>query len=124
MPVREGVVARPYGRQPHPVLKNIEVTNNGIDIRTSEGEAVRVVHDGTVVGIQMIPGHDNTVIVQHGNYYSVYANLQNCVVQKGQKVRSGDVLGQVGTNPITGEAELHFEIWNQKARMDPTQWVR
>jgi septal ring factor EnvC (AmiA/AmiB activator) len=124
MPVSQGVVTRPYGRQPHPVLKNIEVTNNGIDIRTREGEAVRVVHDGTVVGIQVIPGHDNTVIVQHGNYYSVYANLSSCAVQKGQQVKAGEALGAVGTNPITGEAELHFEVWNQRSRMDPAQWVR
>lgn len=123
MPVANGFVVRGYGKQKHPTIRNLEVTNNGIDIRTEEGEPVRAVHEGIVAGVQYIPGHEYTVIVQHGNYYTVYSNLGDPRFKKGQTVRASDVLGNVNTNPITGAAELHFELWNQKTRMNPAGWL-
>lgn len=123
-PVEGGFVARTFGRQKHPTLKNIEITNNGIDIRTEENAAVRAVYDGFVAGVQYIPGHDYTVIIQHGNYYTVYSNLVETSVAKGDEVRGRQIIGRVSTNVVTGASELHFEVWNQKERMNPEGWIR
>lgn len=122
-PVENGFISRFFGRQKHPTIRNIEITNNGIDIRTEEGESVRVVYDGVVAGVQFIPGHNYTVIIQHGNYYTVYANLDATDLTEGISVSARQTIGEVSTNPITGAADLHFEVWYQKERMNPTGWI-
>ncbi len=123
-PVDDGFISRTYGRQKHPTLKNIEITNNGVDIRTEESAIVRAVYEGRVAGVQFIPGHDYTVIIQHGDYYTVYSNLGETTIGKGDQVRARQVIGRVSNNAITGTSELHFEIWNQKERMNPAGWIR
>ncbi len=101
-PVDDGFISRSFGRQKHPTLKNIEITNNGIDIRTEESAAVHAVFEGRVAGVQFIPGHDYTVILQHGNYYTVYSNLAETSVAKGDMVKSRQQIGRVSNNTITG----------------------
>ncbi len=123
-PVENGFISRAYGRQKHPTLKNIEITNNGVDIRTDNGAAVNAVYEGKVAGVQFIPGHDYTVILQHGNYYTVYSNLAETSVTKGDAVRNRQTLGRVSTNTATGASELHFEVWHQKERQNPAGWLR
>ena len=123
-PVDDGFISRSFGRQKHPTLKNIEITNNGIDIRTEESAAVHAVFEGRVAGVQFIPGHDYTVILQHGNYYTVYSNLAETSVAKGDMVKSRQQIGRVSNNTITGTSELHFELWNQKERVNPAGWIR
>lgn len=123
-PVESGFISKGYGKQKHPTLKNIEITNNGVDIRTEEGAAVRSVADGKVAGVQFVPGHDYTVILQHGDYYTVYTNLASTSLSKGQDVKARQQIGQVSTNNITGTSELHFEVWQQKERMNPALWIK
>lgn len=123
-PVEDGFVARAFGRQKHPTLKNIDITNNGIDIRTSDDAPVRAIFDGKVAGVQYIPGHDYTIIIQHGNYYTVYSNLSQTSLNKGDQVGAGNSIGTVSTNPISGAAELHFELWKEKERMNPAIWIK
>ncbi len=123
-PVEDGFVSKSFGRQKHPTLKNIEITNNGIDIRTEESADVRSIFDGKVAGVQFIPGHDYTVIIQHGNYYTVYSNHGETNIAKGDQVRARQFIGRVSNNAITGSSELHFELWNQKERMNPALWIR
>lgn len=123
-PVQSGYISRSYGRQKHPTLRNIEITNNGVDIRTEEASAVRAVHEGKVAGVQFIPGHDYTVILQHGNYYTVYSNLSETKLNKGDRVSANQAIGRVSTNPISGASELHFELWHQKERLNPAGWIK
>lgn len=123
-PVESGFVSRSFGTQKHPTLKNIEITNNGVDIRTEEGATVRCVADGQVAGVQFVPGHDYTLIVQHGDYYTVYTNLASTSLLKGDAVKAKQPVGQVSTNNITGTSELHFEVWQQKERMNPALWIK
>jgi len=123
-PVESGFISRGYGKHQHPSLKNIEITNNGVDIRTDEGAIVRCVAEGVVAGVQFVPGHDYTVIVQHGDFYTVYSNLASTNLTKGDALRSKDIIGQVATNNITGSSELHFEVWQQKERMNPALWIK
>lgn len=123
-PVESGFIARGYGRQKHPTLKNIEITNNGVDIRAEESAIVYAVYAGRVAGIQFIPGHDYTVIIQHGTYYTVYANLSETSLNKDDQVRARQPIGRVSNNAITGTAELHFELWYQKERLNPLAWIK
>jgi murein hydrolase activator len=123
-PVEGGFISRGFGKQKHPTLKNIEITNNGIDIRSNEDAPVRNIFEGKVAGVQFIPGHDYTVIIQHGNYYTVYSNLSETNLSKGDRVGAGVVIGRVSTNPISGAAELHFELWREKERLNPASWIK
>ena len=123
-PVESGFISRGFGKQQHPTIKNISITNNGIDIRTDESASVRAIHEGIVAGVQFIPGHDYTVIIQHGDYYTVYTNLAETSLAKGDQVRSKQVIGKVSNNPITGASELHFELWHKKERINPVGWIR
>jgi septal ring factor EnvC (AmiA/AmiB activator) len=123
-PVDNGFISRGYGPQKHPTLKNIEITNNGIDIRTDESADVVAVAEGIVAGVQFIPGHDYTVILQHGDYYTVYSNLSVTRLGKGDRIAAKQMIGKVSSNPITGSSELHFELWHEKERMNPATWIR
>lgn len=123
-PVESGFISRGFGKQQHPTIKTISITNNGIDIRTEESATVRAVHEGIVAGVQFIPGHDYTVIIQHGDYYTVYTNLAETNLSKGDQVRSKQIIGKVSHNPITGASELHFELWHQKERINPVGWIK
>ena len=123
-PVERGYVSKPFGRQPHPTLKRVEINNNGVDIRTDSGAEVRAVFDGEVVGLQSVPGYNTMVIVQHGDYYTVYSNLTDVKVKRGARVGTREVLGSVATGGSGSEtAELHFEIWRGKAAQSPGGWI-
>ena len=123
-PVKDGVITSFFGKQAHPTIKTIEITNNGIDIQTDANAEIRAIHEGKVVGRQFIPGYEYMVILQHGNYYTVYSHLDEVFVDKGEPVKSKQVIGKVSTNAATGAAEVHFEIWKEKERLDPTDWVK
>ncbi len=122
-PVANGVVTGTFGKQQHPVFKNIQITNNGIDIRTDVGSKVKSVFNGEVVGTQYIPGYDYMIILKHGDYYSVYSNLEGVNVKKGDPVKINQEIGKVSTNWDTHTSELHFEIWKDKTRLNPSEWV-
>ena len=123
MPVR-GVITKYFGKQKHPTIKNISIDNPGIDIKTDKGADVRAVYEGEVAGIQFIPGYNYMVILKHGKYYSVYSNLAELKVERGQKVSTRTVIGKVSTDRITNTSTLHFEVWKEKTRLNPTRWVR
>ena len=123
-PVSDGVITSYFGKQAHPTIKTIEITNNGIDIQTDANAEVRAIHKGKVIGKQFIPGHDYMVILQHGNYYTVYSHLEEVFVQKGETLKGRQVIGKASTDAATGNAEVHFEVWKEKNRLDPTHWVR
>lgn len=122
-PVSKGVVTGHFGKHAHPTLKQVTIVNNGIDIRTEAGAQARALFDGKVVGIKYIPGYEQMVILQHGSYYSVYSKLDEVAVEKGQQVKTGQVLGTVWRNQNSGIFELHLEIWNGKSQMDPEVWI-
>jgi septal ring factor EnvC (AmiA/AmiB activator) len=121
-PVDRGMITGTFGDQPHPVIKSIKISNNGIDITAPPGERVRAVFDGEVVGKKAIPGFDYMVIVKHGSYYSVYSRLQKVTVSPGDKVRTGQAIGRLPAS--TGEnPKLHFEIWKGKTKSNPEAWI-
>lgn len=118
-PVQEGIITKNFGTQAHPTLKGIKISNNGIDIETEKEATVFAIFDGEVVGVQFIPGYKTTVILQHGQYYSVYSNLEDTFVKRGEQISASQRIGKVGRD----KPELHFEIWREKQRLNPVHWV-
>lgn len=124
LPVARGFVSKPYGKRAHATLTKVQVNNNGVDIRTDAATEVRAVFEGEVVGLQDVPGYHTMVILQHGDYYTVYSNLVDVQVKPGARVGTAAVLGAVAAGETAGASELHFEVWRGRETMNPTRWVR
>ncbi len=122
-PVESGVVTGKFGKQPHPVLKNVYVNNNGVDISTAKGSAVRAIFDGEVRKVFKVPGYQNAVIVRHGSYLSTYTHLESVYVAVGDKVKAKQSIGSVHTDVNNGETMVHLEIWYGQKVLNPEQWL-
>ena len=123
-PVNKGIVIKPYGRQPHPTIPNITVSNNGIDFRTEQDASVKAIFKGEVVGRQFVPGYAYMVIIRHGVFYTVYSNLKEVLVKKGDDIVAGQAIGVVRSDPKTESATVHFEVWKNKIRLNPSYWLK
>lgn len=123
-PVEEGIITALFGKQPHPTIENIFIVNNGIDLLTRKNAPAKAIFKGTVLADQFVPGHDFMLIIQHGNYYSVYSNLESLSVSRGQQVQVGQTIGVIREDPESGQSELHFELWQDKERLNPSEWIR
>jgi septal ring factor EnvC (AmiA/AmiB activator) len=117
----EGFISDKFGVKNHPVLKGLKVDNNGIDIQTSPNAAVRAVFEGTVLDISQIPGLNNVVAIQHGEFYTVYANLNTINVSINDKVNMNQTLGTVATKD--GSPEINFQIWHNFDKLNPEPWL-
>ena len=123
-PVARGFVSSKFGLQPHPVLKGVKIENPGVDIQTQKNEVVRAVFDGEVSKIASIPGMNGIVIIiQHGEYRTVYANLRKSLVKKGDKVSTKDPIGEVFTD-TDGVSEVQFQVWKNFNKLDPLAWLQ
>lgn len=121
-PVDGPVVGR-FGRHFHPVYKNLELPpNNGIDIAVSKGADVEAVFKGTVKQVLVMPGYNQCVLIQHGNYFTFYCKLKTVNVKAGDKVKTGEVIGNVDT--LNGDTQLHFEVWQGTKPQNPENWLR
>jgi murein DD-endopeptidase MepM/ murein hydrolase activator NlpD len=99
------------------------VVNNGIDIRTEEGTQARAVFAGVVSAVVVIPGANKAVILRHGEYLSVYSNLTEVAVKMGDKLSLKQNIGVVATDRLTGETDLHLEIWKGSTKLNPKKWI-
>ncbi|MEQ8364713.1 MAG: peptidoglycan DD-metalloendopeptidase family protein [Cyclobacteriaceae bacterium] len=118
-----GFISQKYGRQNHPVLKSIVLQNDGINIQTKQNEKVKAIFEGEVRAVAFIPSIGNSVIISHGDYFTVYSGLKDVSVNKGQKVNTNQEIGQVLTN-ADGISELRFQIRKNTAPVDPEQWLK
>lgn len=123
-PVNNGRITQTFGEHPHPTLPGVTTSNNGIDVTCLPGSGVRPVHKGTVKGTFFIPGLNNAVLVNHGEYFTVYARLEHVNVKMGQEVDPSVILGELNVNPETGTSMLHFEIWKQRVFQNPAPWLK
>ncbi|VXD18014.1 murein hydrolase activator EnvC [Marinoscillum sp. 108] len=121
-PVSSGFISSKFGKHPHPVMKGIMQDNPGVDIQTQKDESVKSVYDGKVIQIAYVPGMYNVVILQHGEYYTVYSRLKEVNVKKGTLVKRAQPLGAVHTD-TNGVSEVHFEVWKNYAKLNPEQWL-
>ena len=120
-PVPSGQVTERFGKHPHPVFPNIIVENNGIKVAVPNGTKARCIFPGIVTNI-MVTGGAKTVLVKHGEYFSIYGNLDATNVVKNQQVAAGTIIGSVGTD-FDGNFALDFQIWNGSTPVDPLGWV-
>lgn len=121
-PVQSGVISSKYGRQPHPTLKNITVSNNGIDIRALNGSEALAVAPGKVVGVTDLAGYGKMIILKHNQYFTVYSKLDSVFVENGDTVEEGTKLGTLSLK--NGVSEIHFEIWNNNKTENPENWLK
>ena len=122
-PLEKGVIIQAYGKQKHTVLAGIETFNNGIDIVTDANMNIRAVFDGTVSRIFFIKGEGKAILLNHGEYFSVYSGLKEVSVKVGDKMLAKEKIGVVFTQEIEGKTELHFEIWKGYDKQDPSKWL-
>ena len=119
----DGPVVGRFGRQFHPVFRNLELPpNNGMDIALAKESGVKAVFKGVVKQVLVMPGYNQCLLVQHGNYFTFYCKLKSVNVKAGAKVKTGDVIGTVDT--INGDTQLHFEVWKGTKPQNPESWLR
>ena len=119
----DGAVVGRFGRQFHPVFKNLELPpNNGIDIAVSKNSDVKCVFKGVVKQVFVMPGYNQCVLISHGNYFTFYCKLKTVNVKAGDKVGTSDSIGKDDT--INGDTQLHFEVWQNTKPQNPESWLR
>lgn len=124
LPIDRGVIVGRYGRRKHPLFQEVTINNNGIDIKGEATSIVRNIYTGQVVSIFTIPGFNNAIMVKHGDYYTTYSNIAKVYVKKGDRLKTGSALGTIGRDNNAGGYILHFEIWHNKTKENPSHWVR
>lgn len=113
-----------FGEQQHSELKYVRTNNSGIDIQTTPGGDARAIFNGEVTRVFVVPGYNNSVIVRHGNYLTVYSNLSQVYVKAGDKVSTRQAIGKIFTDTEAGNATiLHFQLWKEKTKLNPTPWL-
>lgn len=123
-PVERGVIVERFGVHQHPVLTNVQVRNNGVNIATEIGAKVRAVFNGEVSRVFGISGGNTAVIVRHGEFLTVYSNLKEVVVKAGDKVSTKQTIGTVFTDfDDDNKTILKFQIWRENQKMNPEDWI-
>ncbi|MBQ6770197.1 MAG: peptidoglycan DD-metalloendopeptidase family protein [Bacteroidales bacterium] len=122
-PVERGVISSSYGKHASVVSNKVTVTNNGIDIATTAGASARAVFEGEVASVTKLTGSNTVVIIRHGEYFTVYSNLESVTVKRGDKVKTKQNIGKVHTSKTDNKTELHFELLKEQARQNPANWL-
>ena len=122
-PVEQGVVRLRFGTQPHPVVRTATIKSNGVRIATNKNQKVRAIFKGKVHSIIISKNGTQTVLVQHGNYFTVYRNLSKIYVKKGDRVDTKQDIGEVLTNKTNGQTLLNFAVWKDGKPQNPAHWI-
>ena len=122
-PLEKGIISSGFGEHSHPDLQGVTVRNNGINMVTHAGSKARAIFNGEVTRVMAMPNFNNVVIIRHGNFLTVYTNLQEVFVEPGESVEIKEALGVVYTNGDELKAGFHFEIWEGKTLLDPEKWL-
>jgi len=122
-PVEKGYVSTYYGKQPHPIVKTATIQSNGVRITTDSGSKARAVFEGTVLSVQVLGGNLKAVLIQHGDYITVYKNLESVFVNTGDKVKTKEEIGTIFTDKITGKTILGFVLSRNVTTENPASWI-
>ncbi len=122
-PVKKGIVKVKYGTQPSPIDPSIKIRSNGIRIATEPAAKVKAIFKGEVLAIHLVKRGNPSVLIRHGNYISVYKNLSKIYVKKGQIIETNQEIGQVFTNPNSGESILNFSLFKDGSTQNPMYWI-
>ena len=122
-PVIRGSVVLGFGKQPHPIVKTTTIQSNGVRIRTSSDVEARTIFNGEVYSIIKSKNNTYTILIQHGNFFTVYKNLSDIYVKKGDKLKTKDSIGKIATDPLNGQTILSFSIFNNGIPQNPRFWI-
>lgn len=122
-PVEKGFVSMYYGKQRHPIVKTATIQSNGVRITTAKSSKARAVFNGTVLAVQVMSGNKKAVLIQHGNYITVYKNLQNVTIHTGDKVTTKQNIGTIFTDKVTGKTILSFVLSKNATTENPKSWI-
>lgn len=122
-PVRSGEVSMRFGERPHPIVKTIKIMSNGVRIDTEKNGKARAIFEGEVTQVSKIPGANVVVMLRHGDYLSIYNNLQKVFVKTGDKVSRGEELGEIGINSSSGKTTLIFQLFKNTTKLNPEHWI-
>ena len=122
-PADGGVITRGFGEYQHPIYKDVKCQSLGIEISTNAGSNVHAIFDGEVVSILDILGMNSTVLITHGNFFTVYQNVVDLKIKKGDKVKINQVIGKVFTDLNSKMTVLRVQIWEEKKNLDPELWI-
>jgi len=121
-PVEQGIISSSFGRHSHPVWKDVVVNNNGVNINSGKGAKARSIFEGKVIRVLLVVDK-YAVLIQHGEYFTLYSNLEQVYVKAGDKVITRQPLGVVQTDEEDDKTELHLEVWRGSNKMDPENWI-
>ncbi len=122
-PLKEGVITRRFGTQPHPVVRTATINSTGIMIATSPNSIVKSIFEGQVLSVYGFKGGNPGILIRHGKYISNYQNLSQVFVKKGDKIQAGEEVGIIFTNNTSGKAILKFSIFNELKPENPQNWL-
>jgi septal ring factor EnvC (AmiA/AmiB activator) len=122
-PVAKGVICEMYGEHEHPAIKGFMMFNNGLEICVNKDAQARAVFDGEVTSIAVAPTGGKLIIIRHGEYLSVYCNLDEVLVRTGQKVTLKQAIGTVRYNEDEDKTAINLQIWKGQKTMDPSGWL-
>ncbi len=123
-PIERGVITSTFGEHDHPVLKGIKVKNDGVYISTTPGSAARAIFDGVISKIISIPGKNKIVIIRHGDFLTVYSNLNEVTVNVGEKVKTKQKIGVVYSDADDeNKTILELQIWHGTIKQNPEYWL-
>ena len=122
-PVIRGSVVLGFGKQPHPIVKTTTIQSNGVRIRTSSDVEARTIFNGEVYSIIKSKNNTHTILIQHGNFFTVYKNLSDIYVKKGDKLKTKESIGKIATDSLNGQTILSFSIFNNGVPQNPRFWI-
>ncbi|OIP51769.1 MAG: peptidase M23 [Flavobacteriaceae bacterium CG2_30_34_30] len=122
-PVEKGIVITNFGTTQHPTLPNVKTYSSGVEIATESGAKARAAFDGEVLAVTVIKGANKAIQIRHGDYITVYQNITDVYVKKGDKVKTKQEIGKIFTNPTTGKTTLKFLIFQNTNKLNPAEWV-
>jgi septal ring factor EnvC (AmiA/AmiB activator) len=122
-PVNIGHIVEHFGKHPHPTLPKVTVSNNGINIRTETGESAKTIFSGVVVNSFYLPTTQNSLIIKHGEFFTVYSNLKTISVNLGDQLKTGDKIGAAYTDE-DNVTKMHLEVWKSITKLNPEEWIK
>ena len=118
-------ILRTFGVHQHSEHSRVQVNSSGVDFGLNGDSRAYAVFSGVVSRVFLIPGYGTAVILRHGNYLTVYANLSSVAVSTGARVATGQSLGSVGASPDGSSGRLlHFQLWHERTKLNPLAWIK
>lgn len=122
-PLEEGLITRRFGRQAHPTFPGITLNSTGLHFTTKKDSDAKTIFNGKVLNILVTSEGRKNVLIQHGNYITSYNNLEKLYVKKGDVVSTGQSIGRIFTDKVSGKTKLIFVLYKNTTKLNPSSWI-